>query len=196
MPLLSDGRSAAYAKVTGPDRVSPRTHPQWPPSPQTLSLRASHSVIAISPGLSWVGGGESVPGGGFDFFRLRIFQFQVSGRVVLLRSLFSFAFAFVSFCFSFLFVCVARAHGCAGRSRVAVARMRALACAFSRVVLAVWQACDRAWRLLSSWLSPATMWSTSVARMSHAGWCHGYTRPSAFVLVGGGVATGSRPWHL
>ena len=196
MPLLSDGRSAAYAKVTGPDRVPPRTHPQWPPSPQTLSLRASHSVIAISPGLSCVGGGESVPGGGFVFFGFVFFQFQVSRRGVSLRVLLSFVFAFVSFCFSFLFVCVARALGCGGRSRVAVARMRALAAAFSCVVLAVWQACDRAWRLLSSWLSPAMMWSTSVARMSHAGWCHRCTPTSASVLVGGGVAIGSRPWHL
>ena len=137
-----------------------------------------------------------MPGGGFVFFRLRFFQFQVSRRVVSLRVSFSFVFAFVLFCFSFLFVCVARAHGCGGRSRAAAARMRALACAFSCVVLAVWQACDRAWRLLSSWLSPATTWSTSVARMSHAGWCHRYTPLCTSLVVGGGVATGSRPWHL
>ena len=196
MPLLPGGRSAAYTKVTARTGCRHTRAPQWPPSPQTLSSRASHSVIAISPGLSCVGGGESVPGGGFIFFRLRFFQFQVSRRVVSVRVLLSFVFAFVLFCFSFLFVCVARAHGCAGRSRVAVARMRALACVFSCVVLAVWQACDRAWRLLSSWLSPATMWSMSVARMSHAGWCHRYTPRCTSLLVGGGVATGSRPWHL
>lgn len=40
------------------------------------------------------------------------------------------------------------------------------------------------------------MWSTSVARMSHAGWCHRYAPPCTSLLVGGGVATGSRPWHL
>lgn len=196
MPLLPGGRSAAYTKVTARTGCRHTHAPQWPPSPQTLSSRASHSVIAISPGLSRAGGGESVPGGGFVFFRLRFFQFQVSRRVVSLRVLLSFVFAFVLFCFSFLFVCVARAHGCAGRSRVAVARMRALACVFSCAVLAVWQACDRAWRLLSSWLSPATMWSMSVARMSHAGWCHRYTPRCASLPVGGGVATGSRPWHL
>nr|DAV34784.1 MAG TPA: hypothetical protein [Caudoviricetes sp.] len=74
--------------------------------------------------------------------------------------------------------------------------MRALAAAFSCVVLAVWQACDRAWRLLSSWLSPATMWSTSVARMVHAGWCHRCALPCASLPVGGGVVAGSRPAHL
>ena len=104
MPLLSDGRSAAYAKVTGPDRAPPRTHPQWPPSPQTLSLRASHSVIAISPGLSCVGGGESVPGGGLDFFgadffiskfQVASFRFGVCFRLFLL--LFRFVFLFCLF---------------------------------------------------------------------------------------------------
>lgn len=137
-----------------------------------------------------------MPGGGFIFFGADFFQFQVSRRSVSVRFSLSFAFAFVLFCFSFLFVCVARAHGCGGRSRAAVARMRALAAAFSCVVLAVWQACDRAWRLLSPLLSPAMMWSTSVARMSHAGWCHRWYPSSTSLLVGGGVATGSRPWHL
>lgn len=137
-----------------------------------------------------------MPGGGFDFFGADFFQFQVSRRVVSLRVSLSFVFAFVLFCFSFLFVCVVRALGCGCRSRVAAARMRALAAVFSRVVLAVWQACDRAWRLLSSWLSPALMWSTSVARMSHAGWCHRWGHPTASLLVGGGVVAGSRPWHL
>lgn len=196
MPLLPGGRSAAYTKVTGPAACHHAHTPQWPPSPQTLSNRASHSVIAISPGLSCVGGGESVPGGGFVFFGADFFQFQVSRRGFWLRVSLSFVFAFLLFCFLFLFVCVARAHGCGGRSRAAVARMRALAAVFSRVVLAVWQACDRAWRLLSSWLSPAMMWSTSVARMVHAGWCHRCAPPCASLLVGGGVATGSRPAHL
>ena len=40
------------------------------------------------------------------------------------------------------------------------------------------------------------MWSTSVARMSHAGWCHRWYPPTTSPLVVGGVATGSRPWHL
>nr|DAR11253.1 MAG TPA: hypothetical protein [Caudoviricetes sp.] len=74
--------------------------------------------------------------------------------------------------------------------------MRALAAVFSCVVLAVWQACDRAWRLPGSWLSPAMMWSTSVARMVHAGWCHRRVPLCASVVGGGGVATGSRPAHL
>jgi len=91
-----------------------------------------------------------VPGGGFVFFGADFFQFQVSRRGVSVRVSLLFVFAFVLFCFSFLFVCVARAHGCGGCSRVAVARMRALAAVFSCVVLAVWQACDKAWRLLSS----------------------------------------------
>lgn len=137
-----------------------------------------------------------MPGGGFVFFGAVFFQFQVSRRGVSVRSSLSFAFVSVLFCFSFLFVCVARAHGCGGRSRAAVARMRALAAAFSCVVLAVWQACDRAWRLFSSWLSPALMWSTSVACMSHAGWCHRWCPRAALPLVGGGMVDGSRPAHL
>lgn len=137
-----------------------------------------------------------MPGGGFVFFGFVFFQFQVSRRVVSVRVLLSLVFAFVLFCFSFLFVCVARAHGCGGRSCAAVARMRALAAAFSRVVLAVWQACDRAWRLLSSWLSPALMWSTSVARMVHAGWCHRRYPSPVSLPVGSGVVAGSRPAHL
>ena len=137
-----------------------------------------------------------MPGGGFAFFGAVFFQFQVSRRVVSVRVSLSFVFAFVLFCFSFLFVCVARAHGCGGCSRAAAARMRALAVVFSCTVLAVWQACDRAWRLLSSWLSPALMWSTSVARMSHAGWCHRWCPPAVSSLVGGGVMAGSRPAHL
>lgn len=142
-------------------------------------------------------GGRGVGARGrLRFFRRGFFQFQVSRRVVSVRVLLSLAFAFVLFCFSFLFVCVARAHGCGGRSRVAVARMRALAAVFSCVVLAVWQAWDKAWRLLSSWLSPALMWSTSVARMSHAGWCHRRCPPAVSPLVGGGVVAGSRPAHL
>jgi hypothetical protein len=60
----------------------------------------------------------------------------------------------------------------------------------------VWQARDKAWRLLSSWLSPAAMWSTSVARMVHAGWCHRGAAPWPPRLVGGGVVAGSRPAHL
>lgn len=142
-------------------------------------------------------GGRGVGARGrLRFFGADFFQFQVSRRVVSVRVLLSFTFAFVLFCFSFLFVCVARAHGCGGCSRVAVARMRALAAVFSCVVLAVWQACDRAWRLLGSWLSPAMMWSTSVACMSHAGWCHRRCPPAALLLVGGGVVAGSRPAHL
>ena len=196
MPLLPGGRSAAYTKVTARTGCCHTHPPQWPPSPQKLSSRASHSVIAISPGLSCAGGGESVPGGGFVFFGADFFQFQVSRRGVSLRVSLSFVFAFVLFCFLFLFVCVARAHGCGGRSRVAVARMRALAAAFSCVVLAVWQACDRAWRLLGLWSSPALMWSMSVARMSHAGWCHRRPPLCPSMLEGGGVTTGSRPAHL
>ena len=146
---------------------------------------------------SFVCGGRGVGARGqLRFFRLRFFQFQVSRRVVSVRVSLSFVFAFVLFCFSFLFVCVARALGCGGCSRAAVARMRALAAAFSCVVLAVWQACDRAWRLLSSWLSLAMMWSTSVARMVHAGWCHRCASPCVSLLVGGGVVAGSRPAHL
>lgn len=146
---------------------------------------------------SFVCGGRGVGARGrLRFFGADFFQFQVSRRIVSVRVSLSFVFAFVLFCFSFLFVCVARAHGCGGRSRAAVARMRALAAAFSCVVLAVWQACDRAWRLLSSWLSPAMMWSTSVARMSHAGWCHRWYPSTTSLLVGGGVAAGSRPAHL
>lgn len=142
------------------------------------------------------GEGSRCQGAASFFLGADFFQFQVSRRVVFVRLWLSFVFDFVLFCFSFLFVCVARAHGCGGRSRVAVARMRALAAAFSCVVLAVWQACDRAWRLLSSWLSLATMWSTSVARMSHAGWCHRWYPSTASLLVGGGVVAGSRPAHL
>ena len=186
--------------------------------PPTTRLRvgwraATHtpSVTAVTPNAavpsiplrdcylprSFVCGGRGVgTRGRLRFFGADFFQFQVSRRGVSVRALLSFVFAFVLFCFSFLFVCVARAHGCAGRSRAAVARMRALAAAFSCVVLAVWQACDRAWRLLSSWLSPAMMWSTSVARMSHAGWCHRYAPLSTSLLVGGGVVAGSRPAHL
>lgn len=40
------------------------------------------------------------------------------------------------------------------------------------------------------------MWSTSVARMSHAGWCHRCIPPCASLPVGGGVVAGSRPAHL
>lgn len=40
------------------------------------------------------------------------------------------------------------------------------------------------------------MWSTSVARMSHAGWCHRWCPSGTSLLVGGGVVTGSRPAHL
>ena len=104
MPLLPGSRSAAYTKVTGWTGRHHTHAPQWSPSPQTLSNRASHSVIAISPGLSWVGGGESVPGGGFDFFGFEFFssKFQVASfrfgfcfRLLLL--LFRFVFLFCLF---------------------------------------------------------------------------------------------------
>ena len=195
MPLLPGGRSAAYVKVTGQLR---RHHAH------TTVAAATPNAVAPSIPLrdcylprSFVCGGRGVAARGrLRFFGRGFFQFQVSRRGVSVRLSFAFAFAFAFVCFSFLFVCVARAHGCGGCLRVAVARMRALAAAFSCVVLAVWQACDRAWRLLSSWLSPALMWSTSVACMSHAGWCHRWCAPTACALVGGGVATGSRPAHL
>lgn len=76
----------------------PRTRSQWPPSPQTLSPRASHSVIAISPGLSCGGGGESVPGG-----RIRFFGAAFSVPSFASRH-FGSGFAFV--CFRFCFVSV------------------------------------------------------------------------------------------
>ena len=134
MPLLSDGRSAAYAKVTGPDRVPPRTYPQWPPSPQTLPLRASHSVIAISPGLSCVGGGESVPGGGF-VFSAPIF-FSSKFRVASFDFVFCFRLFLLLFCFVFLFCLFVL------RVRMGVAAVR------------VWL-----WRACAPWLPRSRVWS-------------------------------------
>ena len=134
MPLLPGGRSAACNKVTARTGCRHTHAPQWPPSPQTLSSRASHSVIAISPGLSCAGEGSQCQGGA-SFFSASNF-FSSKFRVAAVCFEFCFRLFLLLFCFVFCFCLFVL------RARMGVAAVR------------VWL-----WRVCVPWLPRSRVWS-------------------------------------
>ena len=120
----------------------------------------------------------------FHVKRSRKFRFRVS-------------FGFFSFCFVLFLFCVCCVFGCGACLCCVIARRVAVRARVSAVVLAWWQARERGCRLLVEWLSPAVMWSTSVAWPLHPAACHlpvGVVVPPV-IWVGVPIGWGS-PAHL